>query len=355
MIVGISGKALLVFLLSSRSYLNKIISWLYCISLMLTMQSKWLGSREQGIEDNKTESSIRLMHITGDSLHDHPLREGHQQFPQRDRTSDEDAQSSYSPLSIVSAPGLVSTGFYLGPSSEGRVAGNQNNGKAQRKRPQSWKRNLTGRSTVSPNHHESCGSGRSHKSCWGADCDVQSSTVDRINRCRRGILRWKKCSDINSRNRITRLKSSLEREVSKINVGASWDGDTIISGASWINRNSRSYSGVKFFLEAEFLATFWAIEAVKNLRLNSVILEVSSKEVYELITNSLRGPQNCLVLNNLCSLLHTAGNYHITVASEVVASVTRDLRLHSYVASGGLRWLTPLINLEAAANGHALR
>ncbi|CAN6860469.1 unnamed protein product [Brassica oleracea] len=130
----------------------------------------------------------------------------------------------------------------------------------------------------------------------------------------------------------------------KINVGASWDGDTMISGASWINRNSqdqvvshsrRSYSGVKSFLEAEFLATFWAIEAVKNLRLNSVILEVSSKEVYELITNSLRGPQNCLVLNNLCALLHTAGNYHITVTSEVVASVTRDLRLHSYVASGG--------------------
>ncbi|CAN6868505.1 unnamed protein product [Brassica oleracea] len=158
----------------------------------------------------------------------------------------------------------------------------------------------------------------------------------------------------------------------KINVGASWDGDTMISGASWINRNSqgqvvshsrRSYSRVKSFLEAEFLTTFWAIEAVKNLRLNSVILEVSSKEVYELFTNSLRGPQNCLVLNNLCPLLHTEGNYHITyvhlslnrVASEVAASITRDLRLHSYVASGGLRWLTPLINLEAAANGHALR
>ncbi|KAF2572948.1 hypothetical protein F2Q70_00003669 [Brassica cretica] len=125
----------------------------------------------------------------------------------------------------------------------------------------------------------------------------------------------------------------------KINVGASWDGDTMISGASWINRNSqdqvfshsrRSYSGVNFFLEAEFLATFRAIEAVKNLRLNSVILEV----------------------------IITSRNVHLSlnrVAPEVVASVTRDLRLHSYVASGGLRWLTPLINLEAAENGHALR
>ncbi|CAN6868504.1 unnamed protein product, partial [Brassica oleracea] len=25
-----------------------------------------------------------------------------------------------------------------------------------------------------------------------------------------------------------------------------------------------------------------------------------------------RRPQSCLVLNNLCALLHTAGNYHIT-------------------------------------------
>ncbi|KAH0924708.1 hypothetical protein HID58_016964, partial [Brassica napus] len=116
----------------------------------------------------------------------------------------------------------------------------------------------------------------------------------------------------------------------KINVGASWDGDSMISGAAWINRNAqgqvlshsrRSYSGVRSFLKAELLAMSWAVEAVKNLRLNCVIFEVSSKEVYELITKSLR------------------------------ASVTRDLRLQFYVASGGPCWLMALINLEAAANG----
>ncbi|CAF2152811.1 unnamed protein product, partial [Brassica napus] len=72
-----------------------------------------------------------------------------------------------------------------------------------------------------------------------------------------------------------------------------------------------------------------------------------------------RSPRDCLVLNNLRALLHTAGNYHITyvhhslnrVASEIAASVTRDLRLQSYVASGGPCWLMALINLEAAANG----
>ncbi|XP_033134315.1 uncharacterized protein LOC117127769 [Brassica rapa] len=53
------------------------------------------------------------------------------------------------------------------------------------------------------------------KSCWGDDCEVQNSTMERINRCRRGILRWKKRADLNSKNKITRLKSALEREVSK--------------------------------------------------------------------------------------------------------------------------------------------
>lgn len=86
---------------------------------------------------------------------------------------------------------------------------------------------------------------------------------------------------------------------------------------------------------------FWAVESVKNLRLNRVILEVSSKEVYELITNSIRAPLDCLVLNNIRALLHNAGNYHITclhhalnrVASEVATSVTRDPV-----------WLSSLIN-----------
>ena len=128
----------------------------------------------QGIEDSKTESSIRLMRITGEvdkgkghvfnyldtttqSLQNHPLRDDPQRQQQRKRLGDEEAESSYSPLSIVSAPVQVPTVFRLGPSSEGRVAGNQNHGKAPRKRPQSWKRKLTARAVTSPTFQESCG------------------------------------------------------------------------------------------------------------------------------------------------------------------------------------------------------
>ena len=154
----------------------------------------------------------------------------------------------------------------------------------------------------------------------------------------------------------------------KCNVDASWHGHARISGAPWITRDSkgqavshsrRSYSGVNSLLEAELLALFWAIESLKNLRMKKVILEISSKEVYELITNSIRLPRYWQVLNNIRALLYNACNYHFMyvhhtcnrVASEVATSVTRDLRLQSYVASGGPSWLSSLILLEAVTTG----
>ena len=90
-----------------------------------------------------------------------------------------------------------------------------------------------------------------------------------------------------------------------------------------------------------------------------MILEISSKEVYELITNSIRLPRYWQVLNNIRALLYNACNYHFMyvhhtcnrVASEVATSVTRDLRLQSYVASGGPSWLSSLILLEAVTTG----
>ena len=51
---------------------------------------------------------------------------------------------------------------------------------------------------------------------WDGGNGEHSSTMDRIGRCRRSIMRWKKMSDMNSRHRITRLRATLENEVAKI-------------------------------------------------------------------------------------------------------------------------------------------
>lgn len=50
---------------------------------------------------------------------------------------------------------------------------------------------------------------------WG-EPDTQNNIMDRIANCRREIAKWKKVSDINSHERIMRLKAALELEISKL-------------------------------------------------------------------------------------------------------------------------------------------
>ena len=53
------------------------------------------------------------------------------------------------------------------------------------------------------------------KQSWGVDSTDTSNTMARIIRCKRRIKRWKRQTDLNSRERISRLKTLLEKEVSK--------------------------------------------------------------------------------------------------------------------------------------------
>ncbi|XP_018475801.1 uncharacterized protein LOC108847107 [Raphanus sativus] len=112
---------------------------------------------KQGIEKNARESSIRLTRITNeiDKGKGHvfqypespPALEGNGKRSRAEhvfrlKDVEEEAESSASFCDTLSAPAAVSTGFQLGPSSEGRASGNLSVGKSQRKRPQSWKRKL---------------------------------------------------------------------------------------------------------------------------------------------------------------------------------------------------------------------
>ena len=87
-------------------------------------------------------------------------------------------------------------------------------------------------------------------------------------------------------------------------------------------------------------AMFWAVEAVKNMRMNKVILEVSSPEVYEMLTNPRHSLRRCALTARVLHQLSSISHYHLTyvhieanqVAEEISLSVTRDTRLQSYVA-----------------------
>lgn len=111
----------------------------------------------QGIADNAKEATLRLTKITNEvdkgkgHVYNYPdrsdkcllLTSGLEVTSSDSRGvvfREEKAESSDTMSATVSAPAFISTGFQLGPSSEGRVSGNRTAGKTQRKRPSSWKR-----------------------------------------------------------------------------------------------------------------------------------------------------------------------------------------------------------------------
>ncbi|WZZ59076.1 hypothetical protein YC2023_059183 [Brassica napus] len=115
---------------------------------------------KQGIADNAREASLRLVRITNEfdkgkgHVYHYPdslakpisleARLGSSSSqPKNIIIEEEEAESSDTLSAAFSAPAHISTGFQLGPSSEGRVSRKLNSGKTQRKRPSSWKRKST--------------------------------------------------------------------------------------------------------------------------------------------------------------------------------------------------------------------
>lgn len=100
---------------------------------------------KQGIEESARESSIRLTRITNEvdkgkghvfqypeSAPDHEGngKRSRAEHVLRLKDVEEEAESSASFSDTLSAPAAVSTGFQLGPSSEGRASGNLSVGKS---------------------------------------------------------------------------------------------------------------------------------------------------------------------------------------------------------------------------------
>lgn len=51
---------------------------------------------------------------------------------------------------------------------------------------------------------------------WEGRSGERSNTMDRIRRCRQNIMNWKKIAYLNSRDKITWLRASLEKEIAKV-------------------------------------------------------------------------------------------------------------------------------------------
>ncbi|WZZ85660.1 hypothetical protein YC2023_114239 [Brassica napus] len=118
----------------------------------------------------------------------------------------------------------------------------------------------------------------------------------------------------------------------------------------------RECADQSLMLQIDLVALAWATAAVVDLKLKNVIFEFSSAEAATVLHNPLLSPFNyksCYeILRNVQAVVRskiqlvsvTSNN----AASAIALSVTRDLRHHSYVASNGPRWLSPLLSVEAA-------
>lgn len=100
-------------------------------------------------------------------------------------------------------------------------------------------------------------------------------------------------------------------------------------------------------MEAELGAILWAVDSVRSLKMDRVIFELSSAEAYERVINPHPFQGSCSWTDSISKLLKAGGIYHMTcvhlsenkIANEIARSVTRYLRIQSYVAHGGPSWL----------------
>lgn len=138
----------------------------------------------------------------------------------------------------------------------------------------------------------------------------------------------------------------------KCNVRSSWSNDQQMSGAAWILRNHngdallhsrRSYSLAFSHTLADLHSLHWAVESMVNLKQTRIIFEFSLPSLRDALANPSSHPESQWLFDAVHVLpqkldswcLRVAPSSENKAALEIATSVTRDLRLHSYVARNG--------------------
>ena len=144
----------------------------------------------------------------------------------------------------------------------------------------------------------------------------------------------------------------------KCNVAASWVSRSSKSGGAWIARDNngvalihsrRAFSNAQDPLTAALISLLWSINDLRSLRMDKIIFETSSYCLRDVFLHPVaNAPHRQLITANLNSLKgfvywiveHVVPDNN-KVASLIAASVTKEHRYQSYVASGGPSWCKP--------------
>ncbi|KAH0933652.1 hypothetical protein HID58_010769 [Brassica napus] len=311
---------------------------------------------QQGIDESKMEASIRMTKITTvldkgkghvfsykepseDDLFCADKRHRSKARLHINEKEDDDTESSASHFSASSEP-VFSTGFRLGPSSEGRVSGTQGMSKSSRRRPSSWKRKVSA---------------------------ISNSSSPSLN----PLFEEEDVAIVLNTPFNLRVSDAVVWGFSRNGSYDSKSDSSIHSGASWIIRDfrgqpmehsRRSFIGMKSIIEADLETICWAANDLQTLHWNKVIIEISSPQALEALNNPAKFPGLANLIERTRQALHRFHNCSILVVNSVVnvvagkiaVSVTNDGRFSSYIARGGPRWLSDIICAEAANSPFSL-
>ncbi|KAH0928925.1 hypothetical protein HID58_014652 [Brassica napus] len=334
---------------------------------------------KQGIVESQANSSAMITKITRDLdkgkghvySFPEPAEKRHQATPARlgsstthYETLESDAESGSSAFHgpVFSAPAMASAGFHLGPSSEGESpetkAQPNPRGNALLHGREGWAQTPT----VA---HLPC-----LTLCWDGDANDHCSTMDRIKRCRRKIMEWKKRANLNSRDKIVRLRAALEKEVMseswekppqgdlKCNVSSVWNPQTKNVGAAWIIRDSdgkalfhsrRSFAGVRSPFEATLISLVWTTEALNDIQMKRVHLESTDSYLRNSFSQASVPWSLQPLWRRFRKALDKLETYRVVRITDkaIAQSALQGQWQQSYLAINGPFWLQTRIRMEA--------
>ncbi|KAL0854129.1 hypothetical protein Bca101_059281 [Brassica carinata] len=117
----------------------------------------------------------------------------------------------------------------------------------------------------------------------------------------------------------------------------------------------RSFVPTNSMLEAGLWTIKWVLEALHDLWIRRVILEISSQVIWEALSTPWLYPNLSLEISKLLRLMHNFDHCQSLLvptlvnvtAEDIAVSVTKDRLYQSYIARGGPCWLAHTIRFQS--------
>ncbi|KAG7573473.1 Endonuclease/exonuclease/phosphatase superfamily [Arabidopsis suecica] len=151
----------------------------------------------------------------------------------------------------------------------------------------------------------------------------------------------------------------------KCNIGVAWSRRNRIAGGAWVVRDEKGvvllhsrkgFLNVCSKMDAQFEILMWCIESMRSHNLGRVMFVLQADELVGAVNRPMAWPSFYFHSSEVRELLKGIIEWKLSKesvlanrgASLIAQTVTSDLRLHSYVASGHPSWLNRLFEDERA-------